>query len=161
DHLSAFAYPQEDPPRMANMPLESRSDSAPHLYQQPQCVCMHVASTARTDTRVMQEAKALVNSGHSVTIVDIEHDSARPRREQLDGVTLNHVMLPNRLSRHYSYGRTRTLKWATFKAWRMFLGTLKVVRTPASIYHAHDITALPGCYLAARLRRRPLILDAH
>src|SRR5690348_18215640 len=30
-----------------------------------------------------------------------------------------------------------------------------------SIYHSHDENALPACYFVARLRRKPLIFDAH
>src|SRR5262245_24139997 len=130
---------------MSHPPHTPESNPESHTYRRSQHVCMHVASTARTDARVMREATALVNAGYAVTIVDVEHDGARPPREQLDGVMLRHVMLPDRLSRHYSYGRTRTLAWAAFKGWRMLLGVLTVVRTPAHIYHAHDITALPAC----------------
>ena len=48
------------------------------------------------------------------------------------------------------------------RAARLFIqGTRRLIQTPADIYHAHDIVALPACYLAALLRRKPLIFDAH
>src|SRR5262249_38367095 len=51
--------------------------------------------------------------------------------------------------------------WILFKIMRMGLGIWAVLRTPADLYHAQDITALPACYLAALLRRKLLIYDAH
>src|SRR3989442_853323 len=35
------------------------------------------------------------------------------------------------------------------------------MKIPADIYHAHDANALPACFLAAWLRHKPLIFDAH
>jgi glycosyltransferase involved in cell wall biosynthesis len=48
-----------------------------------------------------------------------------------------------------------------FKVMRMVYGIATVLRTPADIYHASEITALPACYLAARLRRKPLVFETH
>ncbi|GCE20953.1 hypothetical protein KDK_47530 [Dictyobacter kobayashii] len=39
--------------------------------------------------------------------------------------------------------------------------TFLLLRTPADIYHAHDVSGLPACYIAACLRRKPLVFESH
>src|SRR5207249_4779421 len=121
-------------------------DAGPCSSPRPR-VCMHVLGAARTDARVVREATALAGMGFEVSIVDIEHDAGRPSEEQFRGVRLRHVKMSKRLVRHYE--PTDPLRWLAFKATRMGLGCLMVLRTPADVYHAHDITALPPCYLAS------------
>ena len=127
----------------------ARSGSSP-------MVCMHVLTTARTDQRVMREATALAQAGYAVTIVDIERDISRSAEEIVDGVRLKHIFAPGR------FKRTRFKPWFLVKlAGTVARGSWAVARTPADVYHAHDDTALPACYIAARLRRRRLVFDAH
>jgi O-antigen/teichoic acid export membrane protein/glycosyltransferase involved in cell wall biosynthesis len=125
----------------------------------PGRVCMLLLGTARADARVMREAAALSGAGSDVTVVDIEHDARRTVEEHLSGVRLKHVMMSGRHIAHYE--PTHHMRWLLFKALRMLLTVQAVVRTPADVYHAHDITALPPCYVAAKLRRKPLVYDAH
>src|SRR2546430_6109501 len=40
-------------------------------------------------------------------------------------------------------------------------GNIYLLSVPADIYQAHDVEALPACYIAARLRRKPLVFDSH
>ncbi len=121
----------------------------------PVKVCMHVQGIARTDVRVMREATALVEAGVAVSIVDIEGEVNRPATEEISRISIRHVLMPN------WYISTR-FPWSLFKAAQMFMRTtLRVLRTSADIYHAHDVPALPACYIAARVRRKPLIFDAH
>jgi glycosyltransferase involved in cell wall biosynthesis len=117
---------------------------------------MHVLGTARTDPRVMREATALTRAGYTVTVVDVEHDRSRGRQEMLDGVRLRHIMMPG------WFISTRFKPWFLVKAARIFLqGGGAVLRTRADVYHAHDDLTLPAMSLAARLRRKPLVFDAH
>jgi glycosyltransferase involved in cell wall biosynthesis len=117
-------------------------------------VCMYVLGKGRTDVRVMREAISLVEAGLAVTVVDIEADR-QPREENVQGVHLKHARTPSwRL-----WGRFKP--WLLSKASQMLASMFVVLRTPADVYHAHDITALPACYLAAVLRRKRLVFDAH
>lgn len=119
-------------------------------------VCMHVLGEARTDGRVMREAKALVEAGFTVSIVDIESDKRRPVTETVDGVYLEHIMMP------FWFVPTRFKPWFLVKMAHMFiLSMIHVLHTPADIYHAHEEMALPACYIAARLRRKPVVFDSH
>lgn len=119
-------------------------------------VCMHVLGTARTDVRVMREATALAKEGYSVSIVDVESDRTHPVEEEIRGIRVKHIMMPS------WFVSTRFKPWFLAKAtWILICGILRLIRTPADIYHAHDEQALPACYIVARLRHKLLIFDAH
>src|SRR2546425_5066798 len=125
------------------------------MTQSPVRVCMHVLGAARTDGRVMRAASALAEAGFAVSIVDIESDSRR-KVEHVHNVSIKHVDVPT------SFMATRFRRWGLLKALWLFLrSTQLLIQTPADIYHAHDVTALPACYIAACLRHKPLIFDAH
>jgi glycosyltransferase involved in cell wall biosynthesis len=122
----------------------------------PVQVCMHVRGTARTDVRVMREATVLAEAGFSVSIIDIEHDTTRLAEEDLAKIHVQHILRPG---------------WfilPRFKLWRLvrilqklIVSTFRLVRMPTDIYHAHDVNALLPCYIAAQLRRKLLVFDAH
>ncbi|SRR5579875_36245 len=120
-------------------------------------VCMHVLGSARSDVRVMREAHALLEAGYSVSIVDIESADSRSRREEeLDGVSLKHIIVSR------AFAVTRFTRWPLLRAGRIFVHSLlRLLQTPADIYHAHDVNALPTSYIAACLRHKPLIFDSH
>jgi glycosyltransferase involved in cell wall biosynthesis len=120
---------------------------------------MCVLNPARTDERVMREATALVEAGYVVTIVDVEHDHALPHDEMSRGARLKHALLPARWKRFYS--PTGGPSWMAFKVLRVLYALWLTLLVSADVYHAHDITALPACYLAAVLRRKRLVFDAH
>lgn len=122
----------------------------------PISVCMHVLGPARTDERVMREAIALIEEGFVVSIVDVESDSGQNTEEEVRGVCLKHITMSR------TFLATRFARWPLIKALRLLLRvTICMLRTPADIYHAHDVSGLIPCYLAARLRRKPLIFDSH
>src|SRR5439155_3934412 len=124
--------------------------------RQPIRVCMHVLGTARADVRVMREATALVKAGYHVTIVDIEDKQVLVRKEEIQGVNVIHIIMPE------WFVSTRFKPWFLVKAAKLLLhGVFHLVRNPADIYHSHEERALPACYIAARLRRKPLIFDSH
>jgi len=122
----------------------------------PLKVCMHVLTTGRTDNRVLREAAALVEAGYDVSIVDVEPEHNRPTIEDFQGIQLKHIVNPAWFTR----SRFKPLFFVKM-GWMIFRAALLMLRTPADIYHAHDENALPACYFVARLRRKPLIFDAH
>ena len=122
----------------------------------PVRVCMHVMGAARNDGRVMRSATALVAQGYSVTIVDIESASVATKREVIRGVNMKHVVTPPWLNSRVF--RVVPLIKAMHK---VLLSALRLIQTPADIYHAHDTLALFNCYIAARVHRKPFIFDAH
>jgi glycosyltransferase involved in cell wall biosynthesis len=104
----------------------------------------------------MREATALVEAGYAVSIVDIENKANRQREEDIRGVCVKHVLVPR------SFFSTRFDKGTLVRLIQLFVrNTLRLVQTPADIYHAHEVSALPACYIAACLRHKPIIFDAH
>src|SRR6266571_1356882 len=126
------------------------------ISRPPLKVCMHVLTLGRTDNRVLREATALVEAGYDVSIVDVEPEHTRPTIEDFQGIHLKHIVNPA------WFTRSRFKPWFFFKmGWMILRAALLMLRAPADIYHAHDENALPACYFVARLRRKPLIFDAH
>ncbi len=120
--------------------------------KRPIKICMHYAH--KTDARVMRDATALVEAGFTVTIVDVESDHMRPAEEDIDGVHLKHIFMPS------YFVPARFKPWFLVKLVMMMVyGTIQLLREQADIYHAHVERALPACYIAARLRRKPFIVD--
>lgn len=119
-------------------------------------VCMHVLGVVRNDNRIMREATALKKAGFAVSIVDVESEDIRLVEENIRGVYVKHILVSS------SFISTRFDRWTLIRAVKLLvLSILLLIRTPADFYHAHDITALPACYIAARLRGKPLVFDLH
>ncbi len=112
------------------------------------------------DLRGLRAAATLSSAGYAVTAIDIEHGDTPSGLAGLgDEVRVRHIKLP-RWTRPF-YKPTHPIPWLLFKFWRWGRSVGTVVRTPADVYHASDIAALPACYVAARLRRKRLIFDSH
>jgi glycosyltransferase involved in cell wall biosynthesis len=147
--------------------MKTASASQPHAGVKPGAatstapisVCIHTLLQAQDDHRLMRGAAALAGAGYSVVIVDVEHDPDRPPTEREGTIEIQHIRMPRWLARFYSPHAIPL--WMVFKVARMVAGVAKVLRTPADIYHASEITALPACYVASRLRRKPLIFETH
>ncbi len=122
----------------------------------PVRVCMHVLGPARPDVRVIREATALVQAGYTVSIVDIESKACGPIEEDFRGVSLRHIFVSE------EFLSTRFTRWMFVRAALIFSRVIiRLLQTPADIYHAHDVSGLFPCYVAAWVRRKPLIFDAH
>ncbi len=119
-------------------------------------VCMHVLGPAATDPRVLREATALAEAGYTVSIVDIEEKENHQSEEYIRGVHLKHVMVSR------SFFSTRFDKSTFVRVATLFVRTmLRLLQDPADIYHGHEVSGLLPCYIAAFLRRKPVIFDAH
>lgn len=128
-------------------------------------ICMGVWNSMRHDARVARSAGTLVSTEAGVTVVAASWDAAEAGRAVHDPgfhvITVSRPP-PSALaagSRGVSLGGAL---WRLVRAvpsqWR-FMSALWQSR--ADIYHAHDLQALPWVWLVAKLRRRPVIYDAH
>ena len=119
-------------------------------------VCMHVLKSAQADVRGMRTAISLAEAGCTVSFVDIVGDSVQTSEEQIAGVDMIHVIVPDAFfATHF---KKRAFFWSAF----MFLrGIFRLVHIQADVYHALDLPALPACFIAAKLHRKPLIYDAY
>lgn len=138
---------------MKNVPIaEIPPTKEAFSVKAPIRVCMHYAHY--TDPRVMRDAIALVEAGYAVTIVDFERDKTKPVEEDIRGVHFKHIVMP-------SYFTS-----ARFKPWFLvklviitIRGIIQLLKVQTDIYHAHVERAIPACYVAARLRNKPFIVD--
>ena len=132
--------------------VEKRKTQDTFSIREPTRVCMHYAN--RTDARVMRDAITLVEAGFNVTIVDVMSDRTRPAEEDISGVHLKHIFMPS------YFVSARFKPWFLVKlVMIMVYGTIQLLQVQADIYHAHVERALPACYIAARLRGKPFIVD--
>src|SRR2546430_14230552 len=132
--------------------VEKRKTQDTFSIREPTRVCMHYAN--RTDARVMRDAITLVEAGFNVTIVDVVNDRTRPAEEDISGVHLKHIFMPS------YFVSARFKPWFLVKlVMIMVYGTIQLLQVQADIYHAHVERALPACYIAARLRGKPFIVD--
>ncbi len=124
--------------------------------QLPIKVCIHVLRAARADVRAIRSATALLEAGFAVSIIDVESERSRPVEEDYYGIHIKHIVIPGwRTSRRFEL-------WFFIKAVQAFLRSLLwLLETRADIYQANEATALPASYIAARLRRKPLIFEAY
>lgn len=107
-------------------------------------VLMVTASEMATDARVCREAESLIDVGYDVRILCLSSSiPARIRGAELIERSYGH--LPRR---------------ARLIAMTIDIFVSTVIRG-ADIYHAHNVPALPGCWVAARLRGSKLVYDAH
>jgi glycosyltransferase involved in cell wall biosynthesis len=123
--------------------------------QLPLKVCMHSLGEASSKARVLREAHALVEAGISVSLVDVASERTRPVEENICGISVKHMIRPN------WFISTRFKTWFLIKfSLMIILGAVQLLRTPADIYHALSEKALPACYIAARLRHKPLVFES-
>ncbi|MGB8348237.1 MAG: glycosyltransferase [Ktedonobacteraceae bacterium] len=127
---------------------DGRDKSAP-------TVCLHVVRPARVDVRAQRAADALARAGYAVVIIDVEEE-AQTVEEEERGFRVRHIMLPR-------WHHTRRFEPFFFlKALQAFVQGLScLLRCDADIYHACEVTALPACFIAAKIRRKPLIFEAY
>ncbi len=122
-----------------------------------QCkVCIHVLREGRSDYRLLRGATALVEAGFAVTVVDVEAERTCPAEEDLSGLYMEHLIVPG------WHNSRRFEPWFFIVAVKTFiLSILRLIRMRADIYHACELTALPACYIVARLLRKPLIFEIY
>ncbi len=122
-------------------------------------VCMLLWSDLKYDARVQKEALTLTQGNNDVTILSL---AAKSRLATLENVKLSYYKLPfssllNRI--RYPSLRFFCKLIAYFFAYLQII--IKASVPKYDIYHAHDIFALPALWVAAKIRRKKLVYDAH
>jgi len=116
-------------------------------------ILMLIADPCRPDARLYHEAVALLQAGHTVTVLGWDRETAYPLDEMMDAI---HII---RLRTYYP-ARSAFLHF--FKLREFWLEAYKKARNlDWDIIHAHDLDTLP---LGIRLKKRcnkPLIYDVH
>lgn len=119
-------------------------------------VCQHILREACNDVRSMRAATTFRNEGLAVSIIDVVEASMQPVEEDIDGIHLKHIILPD-------WQSSRRSEWLfLITALRTFFRSLNLLlQSGADIYHATELNALPACCIAAILRRKPLVYEAY
>ncbi len=115
-------------------------------------VCAAVISDLPFDARVWKESRSLAGAGYSIYLIGAAYDIEHPRRRRDEsGVEVLEVPFGWR-DRPKSYAR---------RLWVLLRISLEVLRTPARVYHSHDIHVGPATWLASKLWRGKLVYDGH
>lgn len=114
-------------------------------------VLMLLADEYRPDPRVRKEALALVEEGLEVTVLEWDRSCSRSPRivEGVEVIGVRAGRTTNMLS--------VALRFPLFVIKALFRG----LNIPADAVHAHDLDTLLPAALISRLRRIPLVYDAH
>jgi glycosyltransferase involved in cell wall biosynthesis len=105
------------------------------------------------DPRVRQEALSLTRMGCRVRILAWDRDLRGPAVETIEGVDIERVFVASTHGR----GVTQILFYMWLYA-RMFWRGLA---TPFDAVHCHDLDTLPLGFALGKLRRKPIVYDAH
>ena len=120
-------------------------------------ICMTSFSNLPLDARIQKEVSSLVQAGYEITLIGFAKNISKKQIHKEKDVCqiwypfiqmANNSML-ERLKRVFCALRVGLL---------IYRDTL---RTSADVYHSHEAYPLPICFLAAKLRGKKLVYDAH
>lgn len=119
----------------------------------PKTVLMLLTNAYDPDPRVRQEALALIRMQCRIRLLAWDRDLKASPAECLEGVEVERVYLSS------THGRGATQLF--FYAWlylKMFWRGWKI---PFDAVHCHDLDTLPLGFVLAKLKRKPVVYDAH
>jgi len=116
-------------------------------------VLMLLTNAYDPDPRVRQEAVALARMGCRVRILAWDRDLKSPASERMEEVEVERVFLAS------SHGRGVTQVF--FYALLFLKMFWRGMRTPFDAIHCHDLDTLPLGFVLGKLKRRPVVYDAH
>ena len=120
-------------------------------------ICMTSFSNLPLDARIQKEAASLIAAGHEIVLIGFAKD--------IDGTKIiqqkNFCQIWYPFVQMASSSILQRLK-RVFCAVRVGVQvSVKTLLTSADVYHSHEAYPLPACYLAAKLRGKKLVYDAH
>ena len=120
-------------------------------------ICMTSFSNLPLDARIQKEASSLLAAGHEIVLIGFAKnidakkiiEEKKFRQIWYPFVQMASNSVPERMKR-------------VFCALRVGIQVyVKTLCTVADVYHSHEAYPLPACFLAARLRGKKLVYDAH
>ena len=123
------------------------------VEMRPKTVLMLLTNAYDPDPRVRQEALALIGMGCRLRLLAWDRDLKAPASECMEGVEVERVFLASAHGR----GTTQLFFYA-----RLYLKMLwRGWRTSFDVVHCHDLDTLPLGFVLGKLKRKPIIYDAH
>jgi glycosyltransferase involved in cell wall biosynthesis len=105
------------------------------------------------DPRVRQEALALIGMGCRVHLLAWDRDSKAPATECREGVEIERVFIAS------SHGRGAMQIF--FYAWLYLRMLWRGLKISFDAVHCHDLDTLPLGFILGKLKRKPIVYDAH
>jgi glycosyltransferase involved in cell wall biosynthesis len=121
------------------------------MGDRPYDVCAAVVSDLPFDARVWKQARSLAAHHYRVAVLGCRFDLPSLVRRREGVIDVLEIPFGSRSSRKSTVRRLQTV----LRLW------LEILRTRAGVYHAHDVHVGPPAWIASRLRRVPLVYDAH
>ena len=119
----------------------------------PKTILMLLTNAYDPDPRVRQEALSLIAMGCRVRLLSWDRDQKAAATESIEGVEVERVFVASRHGR----GPTQILFYLRVYAKMFWRGW----RTPFDAVHCHDLDTLPLGFVLGKLRRKPIVYDAH
>jgi glycosyltransferase involved in cell wall biosynthesis len=120
-------------------------------------ICMTSFSNLPLDARIQKEVASLVSAGHEVTLIGFAKNI--PKREVHEAPGFRQICYPFiQMASNSVWERLKRGFCAVGLGLQIYWETLK---TSADVYHSHEAYPLPMSFLAARLRGKKLVYDAH
>lgn len=119
----------------------------------PKTVLMLLANAYDPDPRVKQEALALISMGCRVRLLAWDRDLQAPPKQNMDGVEVERVFLRS------THGRGATQIFFYF--WLYAKLVWRGMRISFDAVHCHDLDTLPPGFVIGKLKRKPIVYDAH
>jgi glycosyltransferase involved in cell wall biosynthesis len=116
-------------------------------------VLMLLTNAYDPDPRVRQEALALIRMGCRVRLLAWDRDLKSPASQNMEGVEVERVFLAS------THGRGAMQIF--FYAWLYVRMFWRGWRTPFDAVHCHDLDTLPLGFVLGKLKRKPIVYDAH
>jgi glycosyltransferase involved in cell wall biosynthesis len=122
-------------------------------HKRPATVLMLLTNAYDPDPRVREEALSLVAFGCQVRLLAWDRERKAPASECMEGIEVRRVFLSS------AHGRGNTQLF--FYAWLYLKMLWRGWRTSFDAVHCHDLDTLPLGFLLGKLKRKPIIYDAH
>ena len=119
----------------------------------PAVVLMLLTNAYDPDPRVRQEALALIEMDCHVRLLAWDRDLKSPAFECMEGVEVERVFLSS------AHGRGTAQLF--FYAWVYLKMLWRGWRTRCDVVHCHDLDTLPAGFVLGKLKRKPVVYDAH
>ena len=119
----------------------------------PKTVLMLLTNAYDPDPRVRQEALALLAMGCRVRILAWDRDLHSPASQNMEGVEVERVFLRSKHGR----GATQIFFYSWLYLKMLWLGMWRSF----DAVHCHDLDTLPIGFILGKLKRKPIVYDAH
>jgi glycosyltransferase involved in cell wall biosynthesis len=123
------------------------------ILMRPKTILMLLTNAYDPDPRVRQEALALTAMGCRVRLLAWDRDLKSPATQNMEGVEVERVFLRSSHGR----GANQLFFYAGLYLRMLWRG----IRTSFDAVHCHDLDTLPLGFILGKVKRKPIVYDAH